>query len=55
MLKNSPQPTQHTLSFCRYINTWGMVLIGMLECFAVGWVYKIENQYKKVPLWNVLY
>jgi len=32
----------------RYINNWGMVLIGMLECFAVGWVYQIDLQYKAV-------
>ena len=31
-----------------YINNWGMVLIGTLECFAVGWVYKIDEQYAKV-------
>lgn len=31
-----------------YINNWGMVLIGFLECFAIGWVYKIEDQYAVV-------
>ena len=45
-LSNPPSP--------RYINTWGMVLIGMLECFAVGWVYKIDRQYQKVGQVSVL-
>ncbi|KAL5257787.1 hypothetical protein ACHWQZ_G012652 [Mnemiopsis leidyi] len=31
-----------------YINNWGMVLIGTLECFAVGWVHKIDEQDQKV-------
>lgn len=38
----------------RYINNWGMVLIGTLECFAVGWVYKIDQQYEKVGKLSVL-
>ena len=33
-----------------YLNNWGMVLIGTLECFAVGWIYKIGEQYKLVLL-----
>lgn len=37
-----------------YLNNWGMVLIGTLECFAVGWVYKIDDQYKKVGRLSVL-
>ncbi|XP_063675135.1 sodium-dependent dopamine transporter-like isoform X3 [Bolinopsis microptera] len=37
-----------------YLNNWGMVLIGTLECFAVGWVYKIEDQYKQVGKLSVM-
>ena len=31
-----------------YIENWGMIFIGMLECFAIGWVYHLDKQIEKV-------
>merc|ERR1719499_581140 len=43
-----------------FVATRGMTLIGIAETFALGWVYKIEDQYKAVgeravKIWNYGY
>jgi len=43
-----------------YVNTKGMTFVGMMEAFALGWVYLVEEQYKlvgkvAVQVWNLGY
>jgi len=43
-----------------YVNTKGMTFVGMMEAFALGWVYLIEEQYElvgkgAVQVWNFGY
>jgi len=43
-----------------YVNTKGMTFVGMMEAFALGWVYLLDEQYKlvgksAVQFWNLGY
>jgi len=33
-----------------YINSYGLLITGVLECIAVGWIYKIEVQIEKMGM-----
>jgi len=42
-----------------YVNSYGLLFTGVLECYAVGWVYKIEVQIEKaggtaVAVYNIV-
>jgi len=50
----------HMDLFDNYVNTKGMTFVGMMEAFALGWVYLVEEQYKlvgkdAVQFWNLGY
>jgi len=39
----------------RYVNSYGMILIGFAECVAVGWVYQVDKQMTILGSTSVLY
>jgi len=50
----------HMDIFDNYVSTKGMIFVGMMETFALGWVYLIEDQVEvvgteAVKIWNIGY
>jgi len=50
----------HMDIFDNYVSTKGMIFVGMMETFALGWVYLIEDQVERVgadavKIWNIGY
>jgi len=50
----------HMDIFDNYVSTKGMIFVGMMETFALGWVYLFEDQVKivgtdAVKIWNIGY
>jgi len=50
----------HMDIFDNYVSTKGMIFVGMMETFALGWVYLVEDQanivgVEAVKIWNIGY